>query len=809
MTGRAGKAGGFLLCAVVATLLAAATPAASKQQDHAGLALNILPPGESGTGGVHASDQAKLYDALTPLAGSVTAKTLRRLFKPETLGPSGKSKLEPTPRAGVRIRRDTWGVAHVYGKTSADVEWGAGWVTGEDRGLILQLIRGPGRVAALDGPAYNQTRELVPSSQTEAALADQYKLLRGLGGKGRDLIGQIDAYTAGLNAYLKASKSGVSPWTRDDVVAAAAVLASTYGVGGGDEARRSEFLGELQVWLGQQQGRDVWNDLREQQDPETPVTASRSFPYGHNTSETGNVVLDVGSVSGSLERAAEAAQAQQQSMSNALLLSGKRSTTKHPIYVAGPQVGYFYPAFFLEIDLQGGGFNARGVLFPGLPWIVIGRGPDYAWSATTSHSDIVDQYVETLCNGDDTHYMYQGQCQPMGLFDAGIVKGTPDTVLSFRTTVHGPVVGYANVNGRRVAISKKRSTHGRELVSARAFADLDRGRVHSANDFLRVMNQVEFGFNWTYADDRDIAYFSSGRLPIRPASVDLGLPTDGTGSFEWRGFEPAKAHPQAINPPSGVLVNWNNKPALGYASADDHWTYGSLQRVQMLARGLVAKKKHSPASVVAAMNKAATQDFRALMVLPSIEAVLGGSTAPSPREAQMLKLLVAWRAKGASRIDKDLDGAIDDPGAAIMDAAWPKIARAVMSPALGPLVPNLEKLVPIDDPANSQGSSYDSGWYGYVDKDLRSLLGRPVKGLFSRPFCGAGSVPACQTSLWAALAAAGTELQAAQGADPTKWHADARPERIRFSGGLLPLQMRWTNRPTFQQVMSFVSHRPR
>jgi acyl-homoserine lactone acylase PvdQ len=375
--------------------------------------------------------------------------------------------------------------------------------------------------------------------------------------------------------------------------------------------------------------------------------------------------------------------------------------------------------------------------------------------------------------------------------------------------VHGPVVGYANVNGRRVAISKKRSTHGRELVSGRAFADLDRGRVHSAKDFLRVMNQVEFGFNWTYADDRDIAYFSSGRLPIRPVSVDLGLPTDGTGAFEWRGFEPAKAHPQAIDPPSGALVNWNNKPALGFASADDHWTYGSLQRVQMLMRGLAAEKKHSPASVVAAMNRAATEDFRALMVLPSISAVLAGSTAPSPREAQMLALLESWRTKGASRIDKNLDGAIDDPGAAIMDAAWPRIARAVMSPLLGPLVPNLEKLVPIDDPANSQGSSFDSGWYGYVDKDLRALLGRPVKGLFSRRFCGAGSVPACQASLWGALAAAGTELQAAQGADPAKWHADARPERIRFSGGLLPLQMRWTNRPTFQQVMSFVSHRPR
>jgi acyl-homoserine lactone acylase PvdQ len=809
MTARAGRAGGFLLCAVAATLLVAATPAASKQRDRAGLALNILPPGESGTGGVHATDQARLYDGLTPLGGNVTTKTLRRFFKPETLGPSGRSKLEPTPRAGVRIRRDAWGVAHIYGKTAADVQWGAGWVTAEDRGLILQLIRGPGRIDALDGPAYDQSRELVPSAQTEATLAEQFKLLQRLGKNGREVIRDVDAYAAGLNAYFRASKAGVKPWTRNDTVAAAALLASTYGVGGGDEARRSEFLGELEVWLGPQQGRAAWNDLREQQDPETPVTAPRSFPYGHNTSESGNVMLDVGSISEPLERAAEAAQVQQRSMSNALLVAGRRSTTGHPIFVAGPQVGYFYPAFFLELDLQGGGFNARGAMFPGVPWIVIGRGPDYVWSAATSHSDIVDQYVETLCNGDDTQYMYQGQCRAMGLFDAGIVKGPPDTVLSFRTTLHGPVVGYANVAGRRVAIARKRSTYGRELVSSRAFADLDRGRVHSAKDFLRVMNQVEFGFNWAYADDRDIAYFSSGRLPVRPAGVDLGLPTDGTGAFEWRGFEPAKAHAQAIDPRSGVIVNWNNKPAPSFAAADDQWTFGSLQRVQLLSRGLAAKKKHSPASVVAVMNRAATQDLRALMVLPSIEAVLGGSTARSPREAQLLKLLVAWRARGASRIDKNLDGEIDDPGAAIMDAAWPKIARAVMSPALGPLVPNLEKLVPIDDAANSQGSAYDGGWYGYVDKDLRSLLGRPVKGLYSRRYCGAGSIPACQASLWAALAAAGAELQAAQGADPAKWHADARRERIRFSGGLLPLQMRWTNRPTFQQVMSFVSHRPR
>jgi acyl-homoserine lactone acylase PvdQ len=802
------RVGGFVLCALAATLLAAASPAA-QQRDYALIARNILPPGESGNAGQHAVDQEKLYDALTRLRGNVTAKTLNHLYKPETLGAVGKTRREAVPRPGVRILRDAWGVAHVYGKTSADTEWGAGWVTAEDRWLILQLIRGPGRVAALDGPPYDQSREFVPSKATENALATQFKLAKSLGKKGREIIRDADAYTAGINANFAKNHPGIKPWTRNDTIAAAAVLAGQYGVGGGDEARRAELLSELQYELGATQGREVWNDLREQQDPETPPTATRSFPYGASTSDDGNVTLDAGSLGKSVERAGAAQEAERGNMSNAILVTGRRSTTRHPIFVAGPQVGYFYPAFFLELDLHGGGFNARGAVFPGVPWIVIGRGPDYAWSATTSGSDIVDQYAEILCGGDDSHYIYKGECREMGTFDAGTVKGTPDYQMIFRTTVHGPVIGYAQSGPQKVAISVKRSTRGRELISARAFEDLNKGRVHSAKQFTQVMNQVEFGFNWTYVDNRDIAYFSSGRLPIRPASVDLGLPTNGDGEYEWRGFLSQKAHPQAINPAGGVLVNWNNKPAHGFAAADDHWSYGSLQRVQLLSDALAGIGKYSPASVVAAMNTAATQDFRVLKVLPSIATVLAGTTAPSARDQQMLDLLESWRTSGGSRLDLDLDGKIDDPGAAIMDAVWPRIARAVMSPVLGPALPGLEALQPLDDPANDQGSAYDNGWYGYVDKDLRSLMGRSVKGAFTHKYCGAGDVATCQGSLWAAIDAAGDELQAAQGSDSTVWRADATAERIRFSGGLLADTMRWTNRPTFQQVISFARHRPR
>jgi hypothetical protein len=95
----------------------------------------------------------------------------------------------------------------------------------------------------------------------------------------------------------------------------------------------------------------------------------------------------------------------------------------------------------------------------------------------------------------------------------------------------------------------------------------------------------------------------------------------------------------------------------------------------------------------------------------------------------------------------------------------------------------------------------------YLDKDLRTIFGKPVQGKFATQFCGGGLPEQCTKTLWAAMHAAGEELQAAQGPDPAKWRADATAERIRFAPGILPNTMRWSNRPTFQQVLSFDGHR--
>src|SRR5205085_4382044 len=85
------------------------------------------------------------------------------------------------------------------------------------------------------------------------------------------------------------------------------------------------------------------------------------------------------------------------------------------------------------------------------------------------------------------------------------------------------------------------------------------------------------------------------------------------------------------------------------------------------------------------MNRAATEDLRTVNVWPIIRRVLMGGPPPSKLAGQAATLIDRWRAQGASRIDRNLDGNIDNPGAAVMDTAWDGIARAVMSPVLGPL----------------------------------------------------------------------------------------------------------------------------
>ena len=70
------------------------------------------------------------------------------------------------------------------------------------------------------------------------------------------------------------------------------------------------------------------------------------------------------------------------------------------------------------------------------------------------------------------------------------------------------------------------------------------------------------------------------------------MPINGTGHEEWKGYVSSKNHPQGINPPSGEIVNWNNRPQAGYEAPDDNWSLGALQRVDLLISQPRPRQEH-------------------------------------------------------------------------------------------------------------------------------------------------------------------------------------------------------------------------
>src|SRR5689334_6899028 len=106
-----------------AALLVFAAPAAAG--DYASTARNIIPSGQYGAvpPPAGADEQARMYDALTPLFNQVTADDLMSKFKFAGfgVGPDGPARPESVPRKGVTIVRDRFNVPHITGKSRDDV----------------------------------------------------------------------------------------------------------------------------------------------------------------------------------------------------------------------------------------------------------------------------------------------------------------------------------------------------------------------------------------------------------------------------------------------------------------------------------------------------------------------------------------------------------------------------------------------------------------------------------------------------------------------------------------------------------------
>ena len=576
--------------ALLAVVLFAAAPAAAR--DYAGTALNIIPSGQFGSVPVPpgADAQAKRYDALTPLGGDVTPADLVGAFKSERFGTTGSCpcRRESVPRRGVTITRDRFDVPHVRGRDRDDLDWAAGWVTQEDRGLLLAQARYAARFAALDAPGIDAfslvtgLKSVTPTAQA-ARIIDrtQTAALRAQGREGRAILHSIDLYVDGLNARMRREHAKVAPYTRVDVYSANALAGQIFGQGGGDEVRRSQLLDALRRRLGSSTGTTVFDDLSEHDDADAPTTIDRQFPYEPVPARAiGNAVIDANTAPAAALRSEPRRHA-----SNFLMVGRQRSANGRPLAVMGPQIGYFYPGLTYELDLQAPGIQARGAAFPGgLGNILIGRGQGLRVVADLRRLGHQRPVRRDAVRGPRRPLPLQGPLPDDGLGGRRHDRGARPGALPHDRPRAGAGLRDRRRQARRDLLQALELRARHPLAAALPAPDRRHREGHPVVSTRRPRRRPSRSTSPTSTTATSRRTPPGGCRSATRASIRAcrrGAPARSSGAASC----PRWTILMRPNPPSGELVNWNNKPAQAFGAADDEWSYGSIQRVAAAAGG--------------------------------------------------------------------------------------------------------------------------------------------------------------------------------------------------------------------------------
>jgi acyl-homoserine lactone acylase PvdQ len=896
---------------------------AYRANDYAdGRAMSILPPGENGL--VNATDAAAFeLNGTRPAASQdqlgkytnllygyphVTDGTLGKYYDDESFGvrPKNVTRTE-APEAGVTIYRDTHDVPHIYGDTDQALSFGAGYAQAEDRLFLMDVLRhyGEGTLASFLGSSCEFEQmdhdQLLLSPYTKArAVAQINRLPQEYGTQGRLAKEMVENYVAGVNAYIAKARTDPTAlpadyaaavddavpqdWGVQDVVAIAGLIGGIFGRGGGIEVSNAHLLQYLRKHLGAKAGARAFQEFRTSDDPVAATTVvDKSFPYEHhgkvdpattampdaNAPVTGGPTdtdpnCNVQPPNPEAMSIIKGLNAMPKHMSNALVVNADETKAHHPIAVFGPQVSYYAPQILAEEDLHSPNYAAEGASFPGTGLVELGRGEDFAWSATSAGSDLIDQRLEKICNpnggtpaANGTDYLYKGTCTPMlkeeydemAFPKPGGVGAPAQLNHTIYRTRHGVVQGWTTVHGKPVALVNQRSTYNHDVDSVVGFLAWGEPKLtHNVHTWMKYANKILYTFNWFYVDNRDTGYFVSGKDPIRPRDVDPSLPTWGTGNSEWRGFLPASRHVHEINPKQGFFISWNNKPAPGFDAADDQYGYGQVYRSILLVHQLrhqlrLAHHRVTRADVVKAMETAASQDLDGVAIVPLVLKYEKGRHH-SAGVAAMLARLRTWVNHGAHRRKAHKGDAQYHYHAAvaIADELVPNLIRALYDPILragglgsagspGGATAQAYKMLPMQfvNTPNSGGahlgSAYDSGYESYLVATLQQLLGRHPRDGFTSVITKrecAGGPRTCWKTIGAALRKTHAALVSANGTSKVaSWTASTDSQaagqtmpvydaiQFRALGIVAQPAIDWQNRPTFQQVIQFYRHRPR
>jgi acyl-homoserine lactone acylase PvdQ len=237
------------------------------------------------------------------------------------------------------------------------------------------------------------------------------------------------------------------------------------------------------------------------------------------------------------------------------------------------------------------GLNAYGAVTWGQFFIYQGFNEGAGWMHTTSATDGVDEYAETIVRRDGRiFYRYGNEERPVTTRQITVPYRTANGIMAERTfttyrTHHGPIV---RAQGERWVAVKMMEEHVKALTQS-----YTRTKATDYEAYRRTMElHTNTSNNTIFADSKgNIAYFHANYVPKRDASFAWNQPVDGSDlRTEWQGMHSVEESPHLLNPSTGWLYNANDWPwqAAGPASPKRENYPSYFHRGNESARGIHA-----------------------------------------------------------------------------------------------------------------------------------------------------------------------------------------------------------------------------
>ena len=247
--------------------------------------------------------------------------------------------------------------------------------------------------------------------------------------------------------------------------------------------------------------------------------------------------------------------------SNAFAVSRSRSKDNETLLVINSHQPLTGPVAWYEAHIKSGeGLNIMGGTFPGSPFIHVGFNENIGWGATVNQPDLADIYELTINPNDHNQYLMDEQWKNFEIYKQNFrVKLFGPFAINYPLDMyfsdHGPVLkdGLKAYALRYVGMS--------DVNQATSWLKMNKAR--NFNEWKSALSMQEIAsLNLLYADKEDNIFFVHNvKSPIRNKNYDWKKIIPGDKSdLIWHNYYSFNEIPQILNPKSGYLFSANQNP---------------------------------------------------------------------------------------------------------------------------------------------------------------------------------------------------------------------------------------------------------